>query len=64
MNFRVVEQRGLENARSPFRVIEDSGQEVEWVNRFLDQQRVRSVVGSSRVDLQACKLEYSIVSPK
>ena len=23
-----------------------------------------SVVGSSRVDLQACKLEYSIVSPK
>ena len=24
----------------------------------------RAVVGSSRVDLQACKLEYSIVSPK
>ena len=24
----------------------------------------RCVVGSSRVDLQACKLEYSIVSPK
>ena len=23
-----------------------------------------NVVGSSRVDLQACKLEYSIVSPK
>ena len=23
-----------------------------------------TVVGSSRVDLQACKLEYSIVSPK
>ena len=23
-----------------------------------------SIVGSSRVDLQACKLEYSIVSPK
>ncbi len=43
MNFRVVEQRGLENARSPFRVVEDSGQEVEWVNRFLDQERVRSV---------------------
>ena len=32
-----------------------------------DQQTLRSmvpVVGSSRVDLQACKLEYSIVSPK
>ena len=26
--------------------------------------RLRIVVGSSRVDLQACKLEYSIVSPK
>ena len=25
---------------------------------------VRDAVGSSRVDLQACKLEYSIVSPK
>ena len=25
---------------------------------------VEAVVGSSRVDLQACKLEYSIVSPK
>ena len=24
----------------------------------------REKVGSSRVDLQACKLEYSIVSPK
>src|ERR1700674_2549547 len=43
MNFRVLEQRGLENARSPFRVVEDNGQEVQWVNRFLDQERVRSV---------------------
>ena len=25
---------------------------------------IRHLVGSSRVDLQACKLEYSIVSPK
>ena len=25
---------------------------------------VSAMVGSSRVDLQACKLEYSIVSPK
>ena len=24
----------------------------------------QNLVGSSRVDLQACKLEYSIVSPK
>ena len=32
-----------------------SGQLVEWIE---------PEVGSSRVDLQACKLEYSIVSPK
>ena len=27
-------------------------------------QQLKVAVGSSRVDLQACKLEYSIVSPK
>ena len=27
-------------------------------------QLIQAYVGSSRVDLQACKLEYSIVSPK
>ena len=30
----------------------------------LADAKVASAVGSSRVDLQACKLEYSIVSPK
>ena len=29
-----------------------------------DAGRKLKAVGSSRVDLQACKLEYSIVSPK
>ena len=29
-----------------------------------DAAIIAAVVGSSRVDLQACKLEYSIVSPK
>ena len=32
---------------------------------ILDRDSLRGEeVGSSRVDLQACKLEYSIVSPK
>ena len=31
--------------------------------RGMTQEQV-AAVGSSRVDLQACKLEYSIVSPK
>ena len=33
-----------------------------WV--FFSLVRAAKLVGSSRVDLQACKLEYSIVSPK
>ena len=40
-------QRGLSNAHSPFRVSADTGREVAWVNRFLDQQRVRSVAEST-----------------
>ena len=34
------------------------------VDMSLDQVGSDQMVGSSRVDLQACKLEYSIVSPK
>ena len=34
------------------------------VQTEIEIDRPRSLVGSSRVDLQACKLEYSIVSPK
>src|SRR5579871_3640033 len=43
MTFCARQQRGLGNAQSPFRVINDTGREVAWVNRFLDQERVRSV---------------------
>ena len=44
---------------------------VEHCKMLLNEYRLnparredQEVVGSSRVDLQACKLEYSIVSPK
>jgi hypothetical protein len=47
MRFRVAEQHRLSNAHSPFRVIEQSGREVTWINRFLDQQRVRGVADST-----------------
>jgi hypothetical protein len=47
VRFHVAQQHGLSNARSPFRVVEQSGREVEWVNRYLDQQRVRGVAGST-----------------
>jgi integrase len=47
MRFRVTQQYGLSNAHSPFRVIEQTGREVEWINRFLDQERVRSAADST-----------------
>jgi integrase/recombinase XerD len=47
MSFRVLEQHHLENARSPFRVVEDNGREVAWINRFLDRHRVRSIADST-----------------
>src|SRR5437773_10949577 len=45
--FRVTQQYGLSNAQSPFRVVEPNGREVEWVNRYLDQERVRGVADST-----------------
>jgi site-specific recombinase XerD len=47
VRFRVTQQLGLSNAFSPFRVAEQSGREVEWINRYLDQQRVRGVADST-----------------
>ncbi len=47
MTFRVTQQQGLSNALSPFRVVEQSGREVEWINRYLDQQRVRGMADST-----------------
>ena len=35
-----------------------------WLGPSVEEELRRAGVGSSRVDLQACKLEYSIVSPK
>lgn len=47
MKFRVAQPHGLSNALSPFRVVQHPGVEVEWINRFLDQQRVRGVAEST-----------------
>jgi site-specific recombinase XerD len=47
MKFGVTHQRGLSNAYSPFRVAEQTNGEVEWINRYLDQERVRGVADSS-----------------
>jgi hypothetical protein len=47
VRFRVAQQHGLSNAHSPFRVVERSAGEVEWINRYLDQERVRGVADST-----------------
>ena len=47
MNFHVIQRHDLEYARCPFRVTQQNGPEVDWVNRFLDQQRVRCVAETS-----------------
>ena len=47
MEFRVSQQPGVSRAHSPFRVVEQSGREVEWINRYLDQERVRGVADST-----------------
>lgn len=47
MTFHVHQCQDLGNARSPFRVIDDHGREIAWVNRFLDRQKVRRVAVAS-----------------
>ena len=44
-------------------VFDDADALIAFAQRSFDKA-AKAQVGSSRVDLQACKLEYSIVSPK
>jgi integrase len=47
LRFRVAQQNLLSHAHSPFRVVDQNGREVEWINRYLDQERVRGVADST-----------------
>ena len=47
MSYRVTLQHQLSNAHSPFRVVAQTGREVEWINRYLDQQHVRGVADTT-----------------
>lgn len=40
MTFHMVFQADLPASQSPFRVVDEQGHGVEWINRFLDAQRV------------------------
>jgi site-specific recombinase XerD len=43
MTIRIEFRNDLPASQSPYRVVSDPGGEIEWVNRFLDMQRVRGV---------------------
>lgn len=47
MTFRVVQSMTVNNAQSPFRVVDQSEREIPWVNRFLDRQRIRGVADTT-----------------
>jgi integrase/recombinase XerD len=47
VRFHVAQQHPLSHAHSPFRVVDQNGQDVPWVNRYLDQERVRGVADST-----------------
>lgn len=47
MIFHVARKDGLGNAQSPFRVVDHAGAEVEWINQYLDQERIRGVADST-----------------
>jgi integrase/recombinase XerD len=43
MTFRTVRRADLPAGCSPFRVVDQDGRELEWINRFLDMQCVRGL---------------------
>ncbi len=43
MMFRLVRQPDAAPSASPYRVVDETGGEIEWANRFLDMQRVRGL---------------------
>lgn len=43
MKFLVQYRRDVAASLSPFRLIEETGREIEWANRYLDMQRVRGL---------------------
>jgi site-specific recombinase XerD len=47
MIFRVVQSMTVNNAQSPFRVVDQSEHEIPWINRFLDRQRIRGVADTT-----------------
>jgi integrase/recombinase XerD len=47
VKFHLAQRNGLSNAHSPFRIFDQSGEEVAWINRYLDQERIRGVADTT-----------------
>jgi len=47
MKFRVIHQQVSNNAQSSVRVVEQTGQEVVWINRYLDREYVRRLANTT-----------------
>ena len=48
MKFRIIYQQSSPHAQSPIRIIEQTrGQEVGWVNRYLDREYVRRLANTT-----------------
>ena len=59
MRFRIVRQSDGNPARSPFRIVEqETGCEVDWVNRFLDRECIRRVAEISLLGYANCLLHF------
>ena len=43
MTFRLQRRGDVAPSASPYRVVNETGRELEWANRFLDSQRVRGL---------------------
>src|SRR5580704_48720 len=43
MRFLLQHRSDVAASASPYRVVDETGREIEWANRFLDMQRVRGL---------------------
>ena len=47
MKFRLIHQQASNNAQSSVRVVEQTGREVGWINRYLDREYVRRLANTT-----------------
>ncbi|HEX8818005.1 MAG TPA: tyrosine-type recombinase/integrase [Terriglobales bacterium] len=56
MKFRLIQQQISNNAQSSVRVVEQTGREVGWINRYLDREYVRRLANTT-----LCTYAYNLL---